>query len=91
MFTRYVFKVCDGPGLSFPFVGRRAVESRDVSVHCCKEDFCNYPKELRTTTTPVPATVATGKLQSVSFLIKTTSLLGFGYNIFSLRWFTENQ
>ena len=83
--------MCDGPGLSFPFVGRRAVESRDVSVHCCKDDFCNFPKELRTTTTPVPVTVATGKLQSVSFVIKTTSLLAFNHNVFNLRRLTENQ
>ena len=67
MFTRDFSKVCDGQDLSFPIVGRRDVVSRDVSVHCCKGDLCNHPKKWRRTTTHVPATMATGKLQNVSF------------------------
>ena len=45
-----LLKACDGLGLTFPF-GKRHVETRDINVHCCNQDLCNYPEQITTTAT----------------------------------------
>ncbi|KAL4229310.1 Matrilin-4 [Mactra antiquata] len=42
-------QACDGGGLNIPF-GKRDIETRDISITCCADDFCNYP-ELKPTVT----------------------------------------
>lgn len=64
-------QVCDGAGLAFPF-GRRDVESRDVSVHCCSDDLCNYPEHVTTTAIPTTTTRATGCSRDIAFMIDTS-------------------
>ncbi|XP_045207119.2 uncharacterized protein LOC123559409 [Mercenaria mercenaria] len=58
-------EMCDGGNdLVIPF-GKRAVESRDISVTCCADDLCNYPGGTQTT--------SHGCAKDIVFLVDETS------------------
>lgn len=64
-------QICDGGGdLVIPF-GKRDIESRDISVTCCADDLCNYPKI--TATTSKPSSTSTGCDKDIVFLVDETS------------------
>ena len=48
---------CDGADIEFPFIGRRGLESRDLSVKCCELDLCNYPSVQVASTIPSGSTM----------------------------------
>ncbi|KAL4229044.1 hypothetical protein ACF0H5_012081 [Mactra antiquata] len=42
--TCEALETCDGQYLTLPFVGKRGIKQRDISITCCNDDLCNYPK-----------------------------------------------
>ncbi|KAK3594267.1 hypothetical protein CHS0354_008848 [Potamilus streckersoni] len=60
----FLHKVCDGLGFGFPAIGKRdseiSLESRDISITCCKMDLCNMPVMSTTFPTTSTTTVHSG-------------------------------